>query len=135
LGIHDLKPSIKFLLAAVAAVAMLLPAVARDNGQWSNSPAAIRWWFQSLMEPDNPAVSCCGEPDAFVADTFEVEGDHYVAIITGRKGTLPEDTRVAVPNGKMKWDARQPDRPRHHLHRHQRPVLLLRRARRRVVCP
>src|SRR5580693_4411641 len=36
------------------------------------------------LAPDNPAVSCCGEADAFEADAFEVEveGDHYIAIIT-----------------------------------------------------
>jgi hypothetical protein len=28
-------------------------------------------------------VSCCGKPDAYEVDKFEVEGDHYVAIITG----------------------------------------------------
>jgi hypothetical protein len=33
------------------------------------------------MQPDNPQISCCGETDAFEADTFEVEGDHYVAVI------------------------------------------------------
>ena len=98
----------KLLLAALAALAMLLPAAARDNGQWAGSPAAIRQWFQSLMQPDNPAVSCCGEADAFEADTFEVEGDHYVAIITDGKGVLPNGTRIPVPNQKMKWDAGNP---------------------------
>jgi hypothetical protein len=95
-------------LAAVAALAMLLPAAARDNGQWSDSPAAIRQWFWSLKQPDAPNVSCCGEADAFEADTFEVEGDHYVAIITDGKGILPNGTRIAVPNFKMKWDAGNP---------------------------
>ena len=28
----------------------------------------------------NPAISCCGEADAFEADSFEVHGDQYVAI-------------------------------------------------------
>src|ERR1700756_1029674 len=49
-----------------------LPAIARDLGQWDNQPIAVRQWFQSLMQPDNPYVSCCGEADAFEADTFEV---------------------------------------------------------------
>ena len=56
--------------------ALCAPAEARDNGQWGNSPTLVREWFQSLMQPDNPAVSCCGEADAFEADTFEVDGDH-----------------------------------------------------------
>jgi hypothetical protein len=95
-------------IAAIASLAMLLPAAARDNGQWGDQPANIRQWFQSLMQPDNPAVSCCGEADAFEADAFEVEGDHYIAIITDGKGMIPNGTRIAVPNAKMKWDAGNP---------------------------
>jgi hypothetical protein len=98
----------KLLLAAVAALVTLLPAAARDNGQWGEQPAAVRQWFQSLMQPDYPAVSCCGEADAFEADTFEVEGDHYIAIITDGKGVIPPGTRIPVPNVKMKWDAGNP---------------------------
>ena len=49
------------------------------------------------MQPDNPAVSCCGEADAFEADTFEVEGDHYVAIITDGKGMLPPGPAFRFP--------------------------------------
>jgi hypothetical protein len=83
-------------------------AHARDNGQWANSPAEIRQWFQGLMQPDNPVMSCCGEADAFEADSFEVEGDHYVAIITDGHGTIANGTRVQVPNQKMKWDKGNP---------------------------
>jgi hypothetical protein len=83
-------------------------ASARDNGQWNNSPINIREWFQSLMQPDNPYMSCCGEADAFEADTFEVDGDHYVAVITDGKGVLPSGTRITVPNQKMKWDRGNP---------------------------
>jgi hypothetical protein len=38
-----------------------LTAHARDNGQWTESPASVRKWFQSLMQPDNPYISCCGD--------------------------------------------------------------------------
>jgi hypothetical protein len=93
-------------------VALLLllssTALARDNGQWNDRPINIREWFQSLMQPDNPYMSCCGEADAFEADTFEVDGDHYVAVITDGKGVLPSGTRIAVPNQKMKWDRGNP---------------------------
>lgn len=96
------------ILAIPAVLAMLLPAAARDNGQWGDQPANVRQWFRSLMQPDNPAVSCCGEGDAFEADTFEVAGDHYIAIITDGKGVIPNGTRIQVPNFKMKWDAGNP---------------------------
>jgi hypothetical protein len=83
-------------------------AFARSSPTWSDSPANIRAWFQSLMQPDNPAQSCCGEADAFEADTFEVQGDHYVAVITDGKGVLAPGTRIEVPNYKMKWDRGNP---------------------------
>jgi hypothetical protein len=94
----------------VASVVSLvaLTAHARDSGQWGDSPAVVRQWFQSLMQPDNPYLSCCGEADAFEADTFEIEGDHYVAIVTDGKGVLSPGTRIAVPNEKMKWDKGNP---------------------------
>jgi hypothetical protein len=76
----------------VALVALTLPAAARDNGQWENQPAYLRQWFQKLMQPDNPVMSCCGEADAFEADSFEVRDDQYVAIITNGKGVIPEGT-------------------------------------------
>jgi hypothetical protein len=98
----------KLPFAALAALAMIASATARDNGRWSDSPAVIRQWFQSLMQPDNPSISCCGEADAFEADTFEVEGDHYVAVITDGKGMIALGTRIPVPNRKLKWDAGNP---------------------------
>jgi hypothetical protein len=84
------------------------PALARDNGQWADQPAYLRQWFQKLMQPDNPVVSCCGEADAFEADSFEVRDDQYVAIITNGKGVIPEGTKITVPNAKMKWDEGNP---------------------------
>lgn len=89
-------------------LAIASPAIARDDGQWSDQPAHIRRWFQTLMQPDNPRVSCCGEADAFEADSYEVDGDHYVAIVTDGKGVIPNGTRVPVPNAKMKYDAGNP---------------------------
>ena len=60
---RTMKLCFGFVLLLVAA-----PAPARDNGQWTSSPANVRQWFQQLMQPDNPRVSCCGEADAFEAD-------------------------------------------------------------------
>jgi len=37
--------------------------LARDNGQWEGSDPKVRQWYQKLMQPDNPRVSCCGEAD------------------------------------------------------------------------
>jgi hypothetical protein len=78
------------LLSALLVLAFFIGlARARNNGRWDDRPLEIRQWFQSLMQPDNPYMSCCGEADAFEADQFEVQGDHYMAIITDGRGLLP----------------------------------------------
>lgn len=82
---------------------------------WNDQPPNVSAWFRSLKRPDSPYVSCCGESDAYEADSFEIEGDHYVAIITNGAGDekhgrppIPNGTRIAVPNTKMKWDEGNP---------------------------
>jgi hypothetical protein len=102
-------------MRAIIVVSMLLtvPAVARDVGQWQSSETGK--WFQSLMQPDAPYMSCCGEADAYWADSFEVEGDRYVAVITddradgplGRPHREPGE-RIVIPNNKIKWDKGNP---------------------------
>ena len=80
----------------------------RYDLEWENNPPHIRKWFQSLMQPDHPQLSCCGEADAYEADLFERDGNNWVAIITGQgpgianKPYIPEGTRISVPNSKMK---------------------------------
>jgi hypothetical protein len=98
----------RIILASAIATLLGGPALARDNGQWEGSDPNVRQWFRSLRQPDHPRVSCCGEADAFEADTFEIEGDHYVAVITDGKGIIPNGTKMSVPNGKMKFDAGNP---------------------------
>jgi hypothetical protein len=103
-----MKLRIPLILLGLAVLALGAPAVARDNGQWASAPSEIREWFQALRQPDHPRISCCGEADAFEADQFETEGDHYVAIITDGKGVIQNGTRISVPNTKMKWDRGNP---------------------------
>jgi hypothetical protein len=90
-------------------------ADARDLGQWESGDSSIREWYQALMQPDNPAASCCGEADAYWADAFEVDGDKYVAIITDprpdeplRRRHVDVGTRIVVPNHKLKYDQSNP---------------------------
>ncbi len=97
------------MMMMIMMIVRALPAAARDNGQWGSSPPHIRQWFQSLMQPDNPVQSCCGEGDAFEADNWEIEQDGtFVAIITYGKGAVANGTRVVVPDRKLKWDAGNP---------------------------
>lgn len=102
-------------LLALAGALLAAPSLARDLGQWGQSAAAIRNWYSGLMQPDNPYISCCGEADAYWADDFAVEGDHYIAIITDDRDDAPlrrphidPGKRFAVPNAKLKFDAGNP---------------------------
>ena len=65
---------------------MATVCVARDLGQWADDPALaayIKQWFATLMQPDNPNISCCGEADAYWADSFEASPDgEYIVTIT-----------------------------------------------------
>jgi hypothetical protein len=103
-----LGPFARKLALGLAMMALAAGSEARDYGQWNDRPQSVRQWFQKLMQPDHPTQSCCGEADAFQADQFEVEGDHYVAIITDGRGLMPTGTRIEVPNEKMKFDAGNP---------------------------
>ena len=91
------------LMCAITATSLIVlahaapNALARNNGQWENSPAHIRQWFQGLRQPDNPRVSCCGEADAYEADLFEIDEDRYVAIITDGKGEIRTGPKSPCP--------------------------------------
>lgn len=65
-------------------------------------------WFESLMQPDNPTASCCGEADAVEADDFDRENGHYVAIVTNGRGIVATGTRISIPDAKLKWDKGNP---------------------------
>jgi hypothetical protein len=88
---------------------------ARDLGQWELVDPSVSRWYRSLMMPDNPTISCCGEADAYYADVFETDGDRYVAVITDTRDDAPlrrhhvaPGTRIVVPNTKLKVDSGNP---------------------------
>lgn len=106
-----MQPTIaQLFLAAMWALLIATNAIARDGPQWDGLDPRIKEWFEHLKQPDHPRLSCCGEADAYEADRFEVEGDHYIAIITGHRAVtdIPIGTRIPVPNQKMKFDAGNP---------------------------
>ena len=107
------------LLAALLVVILLLSLVsfawARDMGQWENSDPAIGAWFKSLMQPDNPNISCCGKADAYWADVALTEKGQLVAVITDDRPDeplgrhhVPVGTRIPIPQHKIKWDQGNP---------------------------
>ena len=88
---------------------------ARDLGQWEQVSPSIREWYRTLMQPDHPEVSCCGEADAYWADSYEVKESQYVAIVTDTRedGPLgrphvPPGTRFLIPPEKLKYDQSNP---------------------------
>ena len=98
-----------------AFLADLSAAPARDLGQWENADPRIKQWFETLMQPDNPGVRCCGESDAYYADKVEVVGDKVFAIITDtrpdeplKRPHVPPGTRIEVPAHKYKFDRGNP---------------------------
>jgi hypothetical protein len=110
------------LIGAIIIMAILLVFLysvklvhAKDYGQWDRSDPIVQW-YKSLMMPDNPAVSCCGEADAYWADSYEVSKDgEYIAIITDERPDEPlrrkhvdVGTRIVVPHHKLKWDQSNP---------------------------
>lgn len=93
---------------------ILNPAFSRDLGQFDENDPVTKW-YQSLMQPDVPTASCCGEADAYWADSYEVDGDKYVAIITDtrpdeplRRRHIDIGTKILIPNNKLKYDQSNP---------------------------
>jgi hypothetical protein len=87
----------------------------RDIGQWGNADPEIRAWYQSLMCPDVPARSCCGEADAYWADEIHVRDGKTYAVITDDRPDGPLGrphvaigTEIEIPNNKLKWDKSNP---------------------------
>ena len=89
-----------FLFAAGLALAALAdPASARDAGQWAGSSPDVRQWFRSLMTPDNPRVSCCGEADGYPVEHWETAGLEHKDFIV----TLEDGRTFFVPASKAQW--------------------------------
>lgn len=103
-------------LGIVILFVTVLAAAARDAGQWENQDPAVSDWYRSLMQPDNPSMSCCGRADAYYADVAETDKDgNLIAVVTddrpdeplGRPN-VPVGTRVVVPPHKIKFDRGNP---------------------------
>ncbi len=80
------------IIALAVAVGLAIAVHNANSHEWSSDPETSDW-FHTLMQPDNPNVSCCGFADSYLADQFEVDdnGD-YIAIITDeRDDNIPDD--------------------------------------------
>jgi hypothetical protein len=91
------------------------PAHGRDLGQWEAGDPAVREWYRSLMQPDNPTVPCCGEADGYWCDDIHVKGGKAYCRITDNRpdGPLGRPHReigeeFEIPPQKLKWDKSNP---------------------------
>ena len=105
------------LRGVVLAIALLasLEAAARDLGQWEGSDPDTRRWYQTLMQPDVPNASCCGEADAYYCDDIHVVGGQTTCTITDDRPDEPlgrphvdVGTVIEIPDTKLKWDRGNP---------------------------
>lgn len=87
----------------------------RDLGQWGNNDPAVSEWYRTLMQPDNPSVSCCGEADAYWADEIHVRDGKVFARITDDRPDEPRGRphrdigeEFEIPPSKLKWDNGNP---------------------------
>jgi hypothetical protein len=101
-------------IAILAFLALALSSRARDLGQWQYQDPSISEYFQSLMQPDSPAASCCGSGDSYWADlTDSGPNGETIAIITDSRPDAPlkrlhieAGTRIVVPPNKIRRPAR-----------------------------
>src|ERR1035437_10223700 len=107
-------------IASVLALIVILFSVritpARDAGQWENNDPAVSEWYRNLKQPDNPAMSCCGESDAYWCDDIHVRDGKTFCRITDDRADEPRGRphrdigdEFEIPDNKLKWDSGNPD--------------------------
>lgn len=103
------------LVTVLLMIAAMFSVHARDLGQWEATAPEVREWYKSLMQPDAPTVSCCGEADAYYADETHFRAGKTYAVITDDRPDEPRGrphiaigTEVEVPDSKLKWDRSNP---------------------------
>ena len=101
------KPMLVAPLIVAFALGLPAPAAARDAGQWAGKSPDVQQWFRSLMQPDHPMVSCCGEADGYPVEHWEAAGsdgkDFEVTLEDGRSFFVPAakaQWRYGNPTGK-----------------------------------
>lgn len=103
-------------LVTIAAIIMALfidHAYPRDLGQWKDDD--LSQWYKSLMQPDVPTSSCCGEADAYYCNDYTVRNGKPSCIINDDRPDEPRGrphvengTVIEIPDHKLKWDSGNP---------------------------
>ena len=79
-----LKITFTGLMLGVVAALVMGSAEAHDPDHHEQAE-----WYQSLMQPDIPNASCCGEADAYWADEIHVRDGKTYATITDDRPDEP----------------------------------------------
>ena len=102
-----------WLTIVICYAAFICPAFAHDSGQWPDGD--LKQWYQSLMQPDVPTASCCGEADAYFADEIHVRNGKTYVTVTDDRADEPRGrphiaigTEIEVPPNKLKFDRGNP---------------------------
>jgi hypothetical protein len=101
------------MVVLIALLYSIKISVARDSGQWEDNE--VSRWYKSLMQPDVPTLSCCGEADAYWCDDIHVKGDKTYCRITDDRPDAPLGrphreigAEFEIPPNKLKYDSGNP---------------------------
>ena len=85
------------MIPLLAAIAMIgLPAQARDDGRYANSP--LKGWFESLHS--KAGGPCCADADGTALDDvdWDTREGHYRVRLQGAWIEVPDDAVITEPN-------------------------------------
>jgi hypothetical protein len=100
--------AIILVVVAIWAIFHVVSACARDVGQWEERDPEVRAWFQSLRQPDQPGLPCCGESDGYWCDDVHVRDGHTYCIVDDDRDDeplhrphVPVGTEILIPDNKI----------------------------------
>lgn len=97
-----------FMIVLIVVMFNIKPGLAHDHDH-----PELDGWYASLMQPDNPTVSCCGVADAYWCDDYYARGSKAYCritddrVIAGRP-PVPVGTEIEIPDYKLKFDRGNP---------------------------
>jgi hypothetical protein len=111
--LRELKnPWLAFAVVCMLALIFFLYSIPVSRAHDHEHPE-LNEWYATLMQPDVPTASCCGEADAYYCDTIHVkDGKTFCTITDDRvvpgRPQVDVGTVIEIPNHKLKWDRGNP---------------------------